>query len=95
MGGFVKNTRGQRQQGKGNTMKLRRKILFAIILLVFIPVILMGIVTYVNFSNAMEKNQVTSTGFHYSKRIESSNSPLVRSPRSQILRSHNRLFNNR
>ncbi|WP_150268434.1 sensor histidine kinase [Paenibacillus tepidiphilus] len=36
-------------------MKLRRKILFAIILLVFIPVIMMGLVTYVNFSNAMEK----------------------------------------
>lgn len=90
----MKNTRGQRQQGKGNIMKLRRKILFAIILLVFIPVILMGIVTYVNFSNAMEKNQATSTGFHCLKRIESLNSRLVKSPRSRIQKLRSRLFSN-
>lgn len=36
-------------------MKLRRKILLAIILLVFIPVIVMGAITYYNFSSAMEK----------------------------------------
>lgn len=36
-------------------MKLRRKILLAIILLVFIPVILMGAISYISFSNAMEK----------------------------------------
>lgn len=63
----MKNTRGQRQLGKGNTMKLRRKILFAIILLVFIPVILMGIVTYVNFSNAMEKK---SSNFYWVSLLE-------------------------
>lgn len=63
----MKNTRGQRQQGKGNIMKLRRKILFAIILLVFIPVILMGIVTYVNFSNAMEKK---SSNFYWISLLE-------------------------
>lgn len=48
-------------------MKLRRKILFAIILLVFIPVILMGIVTYVNFSNAMEKK---SSNFYWVSLLE-------------------------
>ncbi|MEK4289235.1 cache domain-containing sensor histidine kinase [Paenibacillus sp. FSL P4-0502] len=48
-------------------MKLRRKILFAIILLVFIPVILMGIVTYVNFSNAMEKK---SSNFYWISLLE-------------------------
>lgn len=36
-------------------MKLRRKILLAIILLVFIPVIVMGAISYYNFSSAMEK----------------------------------------
>lgn len=36
-------------------MKLRRKILFAIILLVFIPVIVLGTVTYVHFASTMEK----------------------------------------
>ncbi|MFI2857806.1 sensor histidine kinase [Paenibacillus sp. JSM ZJ436] len=36
-------------------MKLRRKILLAIILLVFIPVIAMGSVTYYTYSQAMEK----------------------------------------
>ncbi|KUP22236.1 sensor histidine kinase [Paenibacillus sp. DMB5] len=48
-------------------MKLRRKILFAIILLVFIPVIVMGIVTYVNFSNAMEKK---SSSFYWISLLE-------------------------
>ena len=48
-------------------MKLRRKILFAIILLVFIPVILMGTVTYVNFSNAMEKK---SSNFYWISLLE-------------------------
>ncbi|MEI2400276.1 HAMP domain-containing protein [Paenibacillus sp. LMG 31459] len=48
-------------------MKLRRKILFAIILLVFIPVIVMGIVTYVNFSNAMEKK---SSNFYWISLLE-------------------------
>lgn len=48
-------------------MKLRRKILFAIILLVFIPVIVMGIVTYVNFSNAMEKK---SNNFYWISLLE-------------------------
>lgn len=48
-------------------MKLRRKILFAIILLVFIPVILMGIVTFVNFSNAMEKK---SSNFYWISLLE-------------------------
>ncbi|WP_310550005.1 cache domain-containing sensor histidine kinase [Paenibacillus glufosinatiresistens] len=43
-------------------MKLRRKILFAIILLVFIPVILMGTVTYISFSNAMESK---SSNFYW------------------------------
>lgn len=48
-------------------MKLRRKILFAIILLVFIPVILMGIVTYANFSSAMEKK---SSSFYWISLLE-------------------------
>lgn len=48
-------------------MKLRRKILFAIILLVFIPVILMGIVTYVHFSSAMEKK---SNSFYWISLLE-------------------------
>lgn len=48
-------------------MKLRRKILFAIILLVFIPVIVMGSVTYVNFSNAMEKK---SSNFYWISLLE-------------------------
>ncbi|MDQ0193229.1 cache domain-containing sensor histidine kinase [Paenibacillus wynnii] len=48
-------------------MKLRRKILFAIILLVFIPVILMGTVTYINFSNAMEKK---SSNFYWISLLE-------------------------
>ncbi|WP_342565915.1 sensor histidine kinase [Paenibacillus sp. FSL R7-0345] len=48
-------------------MKLRRKILFAIILLVFIPVIVMGIVTYVNFSKTMEKK---SSSFYWISLLE-------------------------
>ncbi|KWX77392.1 sensor histidine kinase [Paenibacillus jilunlii] len=48
-------------------MKLRRKILFAIILLVFIPVIVMGSVTYINFSNAMEKK---SSNFYWISLLE-------------------------
>ncbi len=48
-------------------MKLRRKILFAIILLVFIPVIVMGTVTYYNFSNAMEKK---SSNFYWISLLE-------------------------
>lgn len=48
-------------------MKLRRKILFAIILLVFIPVIVMGTVTYYNFSNAMEKK---SSNFYWVSLLE-------------------------
>lgn len=48
-------------------MKLRRKILFAIILLVFIPVIVMGTVTYVHFSNAMEKK---SSNFYWISLLE-------------------------
>ncbi|MEK4064560.1 MULTISPECIES: cache domain-containing sensor histidine kinase [Paenibacillus] len=48
-------------------MKLRRKILFAIILLVFIPVIVMGIVTYANFSSAMEKK---SSNFYWISLLE-------------------------
>ncbi|MBT2291658.1 sensor histidine kinase [Paenibacillus albidus] len=48
-------------------MKLRRKILFAIILLVFIPVIVMGTVTYVNFSGAMEKK---SSNFYWISLLE-------------------------
>ncbi|CAH1190964.1 hypothetical protein PAECIP111892_00430 [Paenibacillus auburnensis] len=48
-------------------MKLRRKILFAIILLVFIPVIIMGTVTYVYFSSAMEKK---SSNFYWISLLE-------------------------
>ncbi|ASA21113.1 cache domain-containing sensor histidine kinase [Paenibacillus donghaensis] len=48
-------------------MKLRRKILFAIILLVFIPVIVMGTVSYVHFSNAMEKK---SSNFYWISLLE-------------------------
>ncbi|CAM4453042.1 sensor histidine kinase [Paenibacillus phoenicis] len=40
-------------------MKLRRKILLAIILLVFIPVILMGSISYYSFSRAMENKSNT------------------------------------
>lgn len=36
-------------------MSLRRKIMFAVILLVFIPVTVMGVFTYVIFSNAIER----------------------------------------
>lgn len=39
-------------------MKLRRKILLAIILLVFIPVILMGAVSYYSFSKSMEDKSI-------------------------------------
>src|SRR5690606_5316286 len=49
-------------------MKLRRKILLAIILLVFIPVILMGGVSYYSFSNAMEKK---SSHFYWISLLES------------------------
>ncbi|MFP4979096.1 sensor histidine kinase [Paenibacillus sp. CN-4] len=48
-------------------MKLRRKILFAIILLVFIPVIVLGTVTYLNFSSAMEKK---SSSFYWISLLE-------------------------
>ncbi|RCX15411.1 two-component system sensor histidine kinase YesM [Fontibacillus phaseoli] len=48
-------------------MKLRRKILLAIILLVFIPVILMGSISYFSFSNAMEKK---STNFYWVSLLE-------------------------
>ncbi|MEC0179308.1 sensor histidine kinase [Paenibacillus favisporus] len=48
-------------------MKLRRKILLAIILLVFIPVIIMGVVTYYNFSSAMEKK---SNNFYWISLLE-------------------------
>ena len=43
-------------------MKLRRKILLAIILLVFVPVILMGAVSYYSFSKAMENK---SSNFYW------------------------------
>lgn len=49
-------------------MKLRRKILLAIILLVFIPVILMGGVSYYSFANAMEKK---SSHFYWISLLES------------------------
>ncbi len=48
-------------------MKLRRKILLAIILLVFIPVILMGSISYYSFSNTMEKK---STNFYWVSLLE-------------------------
>lgn len=48
-------------------MKLRRKILLAIILLVFIPVIVMGVVSYYNFSSAMEKK---SSNFYWISLLE-------------------------
>ncbi|MNO19855.1 Sensor histidine kinase YehU [compost metagenome] len=48
-------------------MKLRRKILLAIILLVFIPVILMGSISYFSFSNAMEKK---SSNFYWVSLLE-------------------------
>lgn len=48
-------------------MKLRRKILLAIILLVFIPVIVMGVVSYYNFSSAMEKK---SNNFYWISLLE-------------------------
>lgn len=48
-------------------MKLRRKILLAIILLVFIPVILMGSISYFNFSRAMENK---STNFYWVSLLE-------------------------
>ncbi|MHA0857907.1 cache domain-containing sensor histidine kinase [Paenibacillus sp. CMAA1364] len=48
-------------------MKLRRKILLAIILLVFIPVIVMGAISYYNFSNAMEKK---SSHFYWISLLE-------------------------
>ncbi|MFD1174700.1 sensor histidine kinase [Paenibacillus puldeungensis] len=48
-------------------MKLRRKILLAIILLVFIPVILMGGISYFSFSNAMEKK---SSNFYWVSLLE-------------------------
>ena len=48
-------------------MKLRRKILLAIILLVFIPVIVMGAISYYNFSSAMEKK---SSHFYWVSLLE-------------------------
>lgn len=48
-------------------MKLRRKILLAIILLVFIPVILMGSISYFSFSGAMEKK---SSHFYWISLLE-------------------------
>lgn len=48
-------------------MKLRRKILLAIILLVFIPVILMGTISYYSFSTAMEKK---SSNFYWVSLLE-------------------------
>ncbi|WP_334075860.1 MULTISPECIES: sensor histidine kinase [Paenibacillus] len=48
-------------------MKLRRKILLAIILLVFIPVILMGSISYFSFSGAMEKK---SSNFYWVSLLE-------------------------
>lgn len=48
-------------------MKLRRKILLAIILLVFIPVILMGSISYYSFSNAMENK---SSNFYWISLLE-------------------------
>ncbi|GJM76905.1 hypothetical protein HMSSN036_91210 [Paenibacillus macerans] len=48
-------------------MKLRRKILLAIILLVFIPVILMGSISYYNFSKAMENK---SSNFYWVSLLE-------------------------
>ncbi|MEK4329017.1 sensor histidine kinase [Paenibacillus sp. FSL R7-0312] len=81
-------------------MKLRRKILFAIILLVFIPVIVMGIVTYVNFSNAMEKK---SSNFYWislqetdrklkfalSEISSTTNSAITQPPIQQALKQQN------
>lgn len=81
-------------------MKLRRKILFAIILLVFIPVIVMGIVTYVNFSNAMEKK---SNNFYWislqetdrklkfalSEITSTTNSAITQPPIQQALKQQN------
>ncbi|MEF2967878.1 sensor histidine kinase [Paenibacillus sp. M1] len=48
-------------------MKLRRKILLAIILLVFIPVILMGSISYFSFSSTMEKK---SSNFYWVSLLE-------------------------
>ncbi|GIO87865.1 sensor histidine kinase YesM [Paenibacillus faecis] len=48
-------------------LKLRRKILLAIILLVFIPVILMGSISYFSFSGAMEKK---SSNFYWVSLLE-------------------------
>ncbi|MFL0557403.1 sensor histidine kinase [Paenibacillus barengoltzii] len=48
-------------------MKLRRKILLAIILLVFIPVILMGSISYYSFSRAMENK---SNNFYWVSLLE-------------------------
>ncbi|MNO74202.1 Sensor histidine kinase YehU [compost metagenome] len=48
-------------------MKLRRKILLAIILLVFIPVILMGSISYYSFSSVMEKK---SSNFYWVSLLE-------------------------
>ncbi|MGF7049383.1 two-component system sensor histidine kinase YesM [Paenibacillus sp. DS2015] len=48
-------------------MKLRRKILLAIILLVFIPVIIMGGISYFNFSSSMEKK---SSDFYWISLLE-------------------------
>lgn len=48
-------------------MKLRRKILLAIILLVFIPVILMGSISYFSFAGAMEKK---SSNFYWISLLE-------------------------
>lgn len=81
-------------------MKLRRKILLAIILLVFIPVIVMGIVTYVNFSNAMEKK---SNNFYWislqetdrklkfalSEITSTTNSAITQPPMQQALKQQN------
>ncbi|WP_340023155.1 sensor histidine kinase [Paenibacillus sp. FSL K6-1096] len=81
-------------------MKLRRKILLAIILLVFIPVIVMGTVTYVNFSNAMEKK---SNNFYWislketdrklkfalSEITSTTNSAITQPPIQQALKQQN------
>lgn len=48
-------------------MKLRRKILLAIILLVFIPVILMGSVSYFSYSKTMEQK---SSNFYWVSLLE-------------------------
>ncbi|GGH09121.1 sensor histidine kinase [Paenibacillus segetis] len=85
-------------------MKLRRKILLAIILLVFIPVILMGAVSYYSFSKAMENK---SSNFYWISLQESdrklkfalneittlSNSAITQPVIQQILKQPNFVVN--